>query len=184
MGEAAGEAVYVALLRGVNVGGKNALPMAELREALRSLGARRVETYLQSGNAVFRRAGDAGELPRRLAEAIRARRGFTPQVLLLGREELGALLAANPFPEAEAEPKTLHLYVLEAPPAAPDLEALRRLARPSERFRLVGRAFYLHAPEGVGRSKLAAQAERRLGVSATARNWRTMAALLALARAA
>lgn len=184
MGEDAGEAVYLALLRGVNVGGKGALPMAELREALKGFGARRVETYLQSGNAVFRHAGDAAELPRRLGEAVGARRGLAPQVLLLKLEELEALLAANPFPEAEAEPQTLHLYLLAAPPAAPDLAALARLARPSERFRLVGRAFYLHAPEGVGRSQLAAQAERRLGVSATARNWRTMAALLALARAA
>jgi uncharacterized protein (DUF1697 family) len=84
---------------------------------------------------------------------------------------------ANPYPEADEEPKSVHLYFLAGDPAEADIAGLEAVRAPAERFHLEGGVFYLHAPDGVGRSKLAAKAERLLGVSATARNWRTVTKL-------
>lgn len=166
---------WIALLRGINVGGKNKLPMRDLVATLEGAGCQEVETYIQSGNAVFRSEEADGSL---LAEEIRAaigeRFGFEPRVLVLGAEHLERVLRSNPFPEAEPEPKTLHVYFLAATPESPDLASLEEISAGRERFVLEGEALYLHAPDGLGRSRLAAKAERLLGVPATARNWRTV----------
>ena len=168
--------VQIALLRGINVGGRGKLPMAELRDILTALGARDATTYIQSGNAVFR-----GRLAAiQIAGAIEAAHGFQPQVVVLTRDALNAAIAANPFRCAEATPKALHFFFLAAP-AAPDAGALDALRAADEDWRLLGRVFYLHAPSGIGRSKLAERAERLLGVAVTARNWNTVARLADLA---
>lgn len=172
---------FVALLRGINVGGHHKLPMAELRALLVDLGAEHVETYIRSGNAAFRHGGDAAELAEALGRAIAAERGFRPQVMVLPLEAFTDAIRGNPYPEAEADPKALHVYFLQAAPEDPDLSHLEELAAADERFRLKGRVFYLHAPRGIGRSKLAAQVERALGVPATARNWRSACAIFELA---
>ena len=175
---------YVALLRGINVGGNNKLPMKELTAELESLGCKNVGTYIQSGNAVFTsRENDAVRLSHKITAAIKKSHGFEPRVLLLTLEELETVVAANPFPEAESDPKTLHVGFLANVPANPDLQTLEELKTKSERFHLAGRLFYLHAPDGIGRSKLAARAERLLGVSMTDRNWRTVCKLRDLAKA-
>ena len=166
---------YVALLRGINVGGKNSLPMKELTALLEDLGCSSVKTYIQSGNAVFRSASrPSAQLAQEISREIQARHGFEPRVLLLEGEDLERAIAANPFPAAENDPKSLHVGFLETEPKSPDLERLDNIKKDSERFQLIGRAFYLHAPEGIGRSKLAASAERLLGVAMTSRNWRTV----------
>ena len=166
---------YVALFRGINVGGRNALPMKELLAALEDVGCRGARTYIQSGNAVFtHHEADASRLSRRIGLEIEKRRGFVPHVLLLDVDAVETAIARNPFREAEGDPRALHLGFLSSTPANPDLKALDRLKRDSERFRLVGNVFYLHAPEGVGRSRLAAAAEKLLGVPMTDRNWRTV----------
>ncbi len=176
---------WIALFRGINVGGRNVVPMKELVHDLRSLGLEDVRTYIQSGNAVFRAAdGDAAELGATIAVKVEESHGFRPQVLVLSAGELEDAIRSNPFPEAEAEPKTLHLFFLASPPPAPDLDALAAIRSPSERFELTDRVFYLHAPDGIGRSKLAAKAERLLGVAVTARNWRTVGKLLEMATGA
>jgi uncharacterized protein (DUF1697 family) len=175
---------WVALFRGINVMGRNTLPMKELAAILEGLGAERVRTYIQSGNAVFEHADwAAGKLAGRLARAVEERRGFTPEVLLLSPSDLDAAVAGNPFPEAEAVPSTLHVGFLASDPA-PDLKKLDALRSPSERYRLAGRVFYLHAPDGYGKSKLAAGAEKAVGVPMTVRNWRTVQAIRELAREA
>ncbi len=92
-------------------------------------------------------------------------------------------MESNPFPEAEAEPKTLHLFFLASAPEAADIESLTEAKSPSERFHLTDHVFYLHAPDGIGRSKLAANAEKYLGVAITARNWRTVQKLREMAEA-
>lgn len=94
--------------------------------------------------------------------------------LLLTLQDFESALEANPFPEAELDPKGLHLGFLDSVPSKPDITELETLKANSERFQLVGKVFYLHAPDGVGRSKLAAGSERSLGVSMTDRNWRTV----------
>lgn len=174
---------YIALFRGVNVGGSNVLPMKELAALLETIGARGVKTYIQSGNAVFQHeAASPAQLSSRIGAAIQASHGFEPQILLLDVADLERAMASNPFPEAEAEPKSLHLYFLATAPQNPDLTTLDSIKQDFERFRLVGDVFYLHAPGGIGRSKLAAQVEKALAVAATARNWRTVCAVLAMAK--
>lgn len=166
---------YIALFRGINVGGKNILRMADLVALLKKLGAPRVETYIQSGNVVFQHEEeDASRLARRIGEAIMASHGFEPRVLLRDAADVREAMASNPFPEAEGEPKSLHLYFLESLPQNPDLDALDAIRGSDERFDLIDAVFYLHAPSGIARSKLAARAEKALGVAATARNWRTV----------
>lgn len=101
--------------------------------------------------------------------------------MLLEARELRQAVALNPFPEAEAEPRSLHLWFLEEPPGAAGLATLEGLRSASERFALRGKVLYLHAPLGFGISKLAARAEKILGTRGTARNWRTVTTLLAMA---
>jgi uncharacterized protein (DUF1697 family) len=172
----------IALLRGINVGGNTALPMKTLVAILEALDARNVRTYLQSGNAVFESAAkDSALLAKTISEAVLKSQGFAPAVLLLTPAALAKAIADNPFPEAVSDPSHLHLGFLSCPPTNPDLVKLDGSRKESERFVLTDSVFYLHAPEGVGRSKLAAGAEKCLGVPMTDRNWKTVCKLLELA---
>ena len=176
---------YVALLRGINVGGSHMVKMADLKRLMEECGCADVRTYIQSGNSVFRSAAsDVSRLEKKIAGAIAKSHGFEPRVLVLAGAELKRAAAANPFPEAAREPKTVHLFFLGAKPAKPDLKAIEALKAKTERFALKGRVFYMHTPEGLGKSKLATRAERLLGVDATARNWSTVTALLEMVGAA
>jgi uncharacterized protein (DUF1697 family) len=174
---------YIALFRGINVGGHNILPMKELVAMLESIGAQNVKTYVQSGNAVFQsEETSAPTLSNTISITIKKRRGFEPQVLLLELEELQKAVESNPFPEAESEPKTLHVHFLASVPQNPDFDALESIKTDRERFVLKDSVFYLHAPDGIGRSKLAANTEKILGVSMTGRNWRTVCKVIAMAK--
>lgn len=173
--------IYVALLRGINVGGNNPLPMKELREILASLGCEDVRTYIQSGNAVFASSDAADALKDKVLLAIEKRFGFRPKLLLLPVERFVEIVAANPFPQAEKTPKFLHVSFMADKPQDPDLDTLTATKTKTEKFSLSDAAFYLYAPDGLGRSKLAAKVEKCLGVDATGRNWRTVTKLLELA---
>lgn len=174
---------YIAFFRGINVGGNNSLPMKELVAVLECIGSRKVRTYIQSGNAVFESAEkDLARLSKQLSAEIMNRRGFEPHVQILTVDALAKAIAENPFPEAVSAPSSLHLGFLASPPKSPDLEKLSSLKKESERFQLAENVFYLHAPEGVGRSKLAASTERLLGVLMTDRNWKTVCKVMELAR--
>ena len=156
--------------------------MAELREILESIGLEDVRTYIQSGNVVFRtHTRSTSKLTARIREAVAKDRDFEPEVMLLSLDEVERAMEANPFPEAEDEPKALHLFFLSSNPDDPDLEGLESKRAPGERFAIESNVFYLHAPDGIGRSKLAASAERLLGVPATARNWRTVTKIIEMA---
>ena len=173
---------WIALFRGINVGGNNKLPMKELASLLEGLGLSGVCTYIQSGNVVFRSArGTAEKWSGEIRRAVEVRFGFSPWVLVMEATALRKIATANPFPHAEADHKTLHLFFTAAPPDGADRAGLDALKSPTETWAIVGPVFYLHAPEGIGRSRLAARAERLLGVEATARNWRTVREVLALA---
>jgi uncharacterized protein (DUF1697 family) len=173
---------YIALFRGINVGGNNILPMKVLVAILEKIGSKKVRTYIQSGNAVFESAEKApARLAARLAAEIEKQQGFDPHVQILELERIKTAIANNPFPEAEAEPSTLHLGFLASAPKSPDLKKLAVIKAESERFQLIDDVFYLHAPEGIGRSKLAASSEKLLGVPMTDRNWRTVCKLREMA---
>lgn len=166
---------YIALLRGINVGGSNKLRMKELVALLAGLGLHNVKTYIQSGNVVFQidPVGDKQTLAADITSAIENSHGFAPRVMILPGAEFQQALAGNPFPQAEAEPKSLHLYFLAAPATDPDLDMFASYKKENEQYVLTNNVFYLYAPDGIGRSKLAERVERALGVAATARNWRT-----------
>ena len=156
--------------------------MKELVAILEGIGARKVKTYIQSGNAVFQSAEkNPSRLSKQLAAEIKKRRGFEPCTLVLGLEAIRKAIAENPFPEAEADPSSLHLGFLASWPKSPNLEKLSSLKKESERFHLSDGVFYLYAPEGVGRSKLAASTEKLLGVPMTDRNWRTVCKVMEMA---
>ena len=166
---------FIALFRGINVGGKNKLLMKDLASLMESKGLKNVSTYIQSGNVVFQAAGskDSG-LATRIRDSIAESHGFRPEVIILDKTAIDKAISENPFPEADSEPKNVHLMFLSALPTNPDVKALERIRKPSERFALKGQVFFLHTPEGIGRSRLAARIEKSLGVSGTARNWRTV----------
>jgi uncharacterized protein (DUF1697 family) len=174
---------YILLLRSVNVGGTGSLPMKDFIRLLEKLGLADVRTYIQSGNAVFRASRtQATRLPARIRAGLSRKLGFAPEVILLRLEDLESAIAANPYPKAGAAPQSLHLTFLASAPLEPDLAALEKLCKNNERFALKGRVFYLHAPDGVGKSRLFARIEGLLGVAGTSRNWRTVRKLQELAR--
>lgn len=172
---------YIALLRGINVGGRNKLPMKELIEILENLGCRNVKTYIQSGNVAFEKDKiNLKSFSEKISVAIEMGKGFTPKILLLTLDEMRKAIAENPFPEAVEEPKALHFGFLASVPSEPDIEKLEGYKKESEQFILKDKVFYLYAPEGVGRSRLAANSERALGVSMTDRNYRTVSKIIEL----
>lgn len=179
------ESTYVALLRGINVGGNRKVSMADLRECLAALGFTDVRTYLQSGNAVFRSMRvEVADLAVRIEGALAQRFGFDIPTVVLPATELTAVVTANPYPELVDQPT--RLVVSFTPVAVP--AALARsldLSDFPERGQVIGRALYLDYPNGQARTKLTpAVLQRRLGGGwGTARNWRTVLALAALAEA-
>ncbi|MDJ0908629.1 MAG: DUF1697 domain-containing protein [Woeseiaceae bacterium] len=174
---------WIALLRGINVGGRNRLSMESLRSIIASIGGQHAATYIQSGNAVFlaeiaSRASFAADI----AASIQQERGFSPAVRLITGNELDAAIRSNPFPDAAAEPTTLHLYFLDNRPDAARIARAENLASVTESCEVIGRCLYLHAPDGIGRSRLAKGLDRALGTNTTARNWRTVLNIAELAK--
>ena len=173
---------WIALFRGINVGGKNVLPMSELRSDLKGMGLENIRTYIQSGNVVFdSESKNVKVLAQAITERIQRQHGFGPRVLIISRKDLQLAIKANPFPDAVSDPQSLHFFFLDDAPATPNLKALDEAKAPTEAYMIKGKLFFLHAPEGVGRSKLAASAEKYLGVAVTARNYRTVEKIAALA---
>ena len=171
--------VAALLLRGVNVGGAKTLPMAALREMLVGLGLQGVQTYLQSGNAVFHDPGIVG-LDGRIAAALLERFGFAAEQFLMPAARFAQVLADNPFQAAgRLDGAKVHVVFLKQPVFV-DLEALQTWATAGERFHLGESAFYLQTPEGFGRSKVAERLGRYLKSEQTARNQRSCEAILAL----
>ncbi|MAS93158.1 MAG: hypothetical protein CMO55_08170 [Verrucomicrobiales bacterium] len=169
---------YVALLRGINVGGRNSLPMKVLVSILEEMDAQNVQTYIQSGNIVFQSSKTGIQrIAEDLGNAIESTRGFRPGIQIWSREDFLHVKKGNPYPQTEEDRKSVHLFYLESEPVNPDFEKLEKLCAETEKFELKGKALYLFAPEGIGKSKFAARVEAALGVSATARNWRTVTKL-------
>jgi uncharacterized protein (DUF1697 family) len=171
-------AVMVALLRGINVGGRARLAMADLRRIAEGCGLDDVRTYIQSGNVVFRsEEEDTDALADWLRRAIAAAADVDPEVLTRSRDELAAVVDGNPYAELAADPT--HLHVLFTVGEA-SLGSLDVPAYAPEEAVAVGRHVYLHLPGGMGRSKLAVDLPRQQGPTGTMRNWRTVTKLLAL----
>jgi uncharacterized protein (DUF1697 family) len=169
---------WVALLRGINLGARNKISMAELKELFADLGAENPTTYVQSGNVVFRAGGARATLARDVEREIERRLGLEITVLLRTQAELAKLVAASPFSKRESDPTKLHVTFLAERAKRGRVAALENKFEPDE-FDVVGDAVYLYCPNGYGRSKLSnAFFEKQLGVAATTRNWRTVTALV------
>jgi uncharacterized protein (DUF1697 family) len=178
---------YVALLRGINVGRRNRVAMADLRRLTEALGHSEVATYIQSGNVLFSSPDtDCGRLADALEREIAGSLAVRPAVVVLSGADLAQVIADNPFP-GEPDPRCLHA-VFRRQGLAPD--AIAVIAEAQQRARgkgsrdeavVVGRALFLRTPDGLGRSELAAQLARS-GVQAdgTARNWATVTRLMAM----
>lgn len=182
---------HVALLRGINVGGRNRVTMADLRRIAAELGHTDAATYIQSGNLVFTSAlDDPDRLAASLEAALAAALPVRPRVVVLSCADLARCVAANPYPE-EPDPKRVHAMFLSGDPDAEwraDIDAAVAVATDKgghDRATLVGRTLYLHTPDGYGRSELAVQLSRREGrrgrtVVGTVRNWATVMRLSAM----
>lgn len=171
---------FVALLRSINVGGRNKVAMADLRELVTSLGYREVTTYLQSGNVVFTGSGPSARVARAIEEAIGASLGLAVPVIARSATELRKVINENPFPDAVSDPKTVHVTFLAKRPDQTKVAELNHLAGEfgDDMFVVAGAEVYLHCPDGYGETKLHNTfLERRLGVTATTRNWRTVGTL-------
>ena len=183
-------ASHVALLRGINVGGRNKVPMAELREVVTSLGHTGVTTYIQSGNVMFTtEETDTATLAADLEAAITAKFGITSAVVVLSRDELARILSDNPYPTDE--PKRVHVVFLGAEPSQELLDRIRAAESAAaakgsrDTFTAIGNALFLHTPDGYGNSELSEALFRIVGtgkyqLAATARNWSTATTLLSL----
>jgi uncharacterized protein (DUF1697 family) len=177
---------YVAFLRAVNVGGKNKVPMARLRDALAAAGLEEIATVLQSGNVVFRSRASAGVAAKVVAGTVEETFGLQIGVVIRSATELAAVAATNPFldQESDRDAKTLHVAFLSARPGAAAVAKLDPDRSPPDSFAVSGREIYLSYPEGSGRSRLTLDyLEKALGVTGTARNWRTVQRLATLLEA-
>lgn len=174
---------WVALFKGVNVGGHNKLPMADLRHLAAEFGLEDPKTYIQSGNLVFNSSQtDAKILEAQLAGAIEKRFGFRPVIIMRRANYLAAAIRANPFAGIMTEGKQLHLFFLDEPAAKFDEAALRAFATDGEDFQMKGDIFYLFAPQGIGRSKLVEKMGSYFPKRMTARNLNSVKAISQLAR--
>ena len=172
------QGVFVALYRGINVGGNNPVKMEALRAMHTALGHEDAKSYVQSGNVVFRTAGTDKSLEGAIAAAFEKEFGFPAKVMVRSAGDWKKIVVGNPYAkEAAADPKKVHVEICHGAPDRKRVEALLEKTGGPEAFTVVGDTLYMHAPEGIGRSKFAAGLERACGVPATGRNWRTVEAL-------
>jgi uncharacterized protein (DUF1697 family) len=171
---------YVALLRAVNLGGYGKISMADLRKLLDGLGFKNVETYIQSGNAVFDAAGSAAKVRAAVAAGLEKLMGAPVEVMLRTHEELSRIIAANPFAaEAAADGARVHVAFLGGAAGAGAHDALARIVRQyparRDRFHLAGDVVYLHLPDGAAETKFSGKTlDKAIGVPGTGRNWNTV----------
>jgi uncharacterized protein (DUF1697 family) len=173
---------HVLMLRGVNLGPKRRVPMAQLRELLTGAGYEDVRSYVQSGNVVLRSPVKPTKLERDATRLISEEFGFDVPVIVRTRAELAEVVKADPFGHSVDDPKRYQVSFLSAPLDADTLTALEERVVAPEQFAAIGRELYAWHPDGVARSKLwNSLAGKGLGVTATARNWTTVTTLLAMA---
>ena len=174
--------MHVALLRGINLGARNRLPMKGLVEVFQDAGCRDVSTFIQSGNIIFNAPKSLlKKLPRLIEEQLAARFDVQVPVVLRSSEELAALVNGNPYLQAGEPEKTLHVLFLADLPDPTAVEKLDAHRSPGDRFHVSKRDVYLHLPIGLGRSKLTnAYFDSKLSTKSTARNWAPVLKLLEL----
>ena len=177
-------AAYIALLRGINVGGKNMLPMRDLTRMFDGAGCADVRTYIQSGNVVFTATpACAKRLADDVAAEVEKRFGFRPGVVLRTADEIAKVAANNPLIGEGADIRLLHVAFLAEKPDARRAAALDPARSPGDVFNVRGREVYLYLANGAGKTRLSnAYLESKLGTTSTMRNWRTVLKLSEMAQ--
>jgi len=177
-------AVAISMLRGVNVGGHNCIKMQSLRAMYESLGLRDAQTYVQSGNVVFRTtARDLVQLAKRIEAKIEQTYSFRPTVIVRSPIELREAIQRNPFAaRLGIDPSRLLITFLATDPSPEAREKMLGIQADPEELRIDGREVYAYFPNGIGRAKLSpALIERTLKTPGTGRNWNTVTKLLEIA---
>ena len=172
-------AIYLALLRGINVGGKNKLPMTDLVAMFAAAGCRDVRSYIQSGNVIFQAdPAIVASLPDVITASIAEQCGYQVPVVLRATEQLGDVIRHNPFIAQGADEETLHVLFLADRPSAARVESLDPDRSPPDAFVVSGQEVYLRLPNGAGRTKLTnGYFDAKLATVSTGRNWRTVTTL-------
>ena len=177
--------ISIAMLRGINVGGKNRLPMTDLAAMFEDAGCAKVQTYIQSGNVLFRSDPALAEsMPDLVSSAVFSRFGFHVPITTRTTQELEVIVRSNPFLEAGADPDKLHVVFLAVRPDKASFKSLDPERSPGDEFATAGRHVYLHCPNSLARTRLTnSYFDSRLSTTSTTRNWRTTVKLLEMAEA-
>lgn len=174
---------FIALLRGINVAGKNKIKMEDLKQLMFDLNFTKVTTYIQSGNIIFKATDNlsAFEVENLLLEAIQKKFNYTIQMVVLTKEQLNTIFFNNPFISNKAiETNKLHVTLLSKK-SAMEVSLIKKLASPEEKYEIIKNTIYLYCPNGYSRTKLTNNnIEKKLKVSATTRNWKTIGKLVEL----
>ena len=173
--------VWIALLRGINLGAHNKVAMSDLREMLEALGYRDVRTHIQSGNVIFGTTGTGAELERKISARIKRELGVEIPVMVRSARQLKTVVDDNPFVRRKVPVGQLHVAFLSSQPAAAKVRTLEPKAYAPDQFEIGKQVIYLRLRDGVRGSRLP-NWERVLDVSATVRTWKTVTRLLELAR--
>jgi len=176
--------VIISMLRGVNVGGHNKIKMEALRALYESLKLRDAQTYVQSGNVIFRTdERDVSRLTKRIEDGIERKFGFRPSVILRTAAEMKDVIAKNPFAKRRGiEPSKLLVSFLASDPGEEAREKVRQMKGDPEELRIEGRELYIYFPNGIGRSKLPwARLEKTLKTPGTGRNWNSVTKMMEMA---
>jgi uncharacterized protein (DUF1697 family) len=175
---------HLALLRGINVGGKNALPMKELAQMFSDAGCTNVRTFIQSGNVIFEAPGGATKIAEAVTATIERKFGYRIPVIIRTSEQLLKTIRGNPYLKAGVDEKWLHVYFLADSPKAGAIAGLDPARSAPDAFHARGQEIYLHLPNGMARTKLTnAYFDSKLSTICTARNWATVLKLSEMMRA-
>jgi len=175
---------YVALLRGINIGAKKRISMAGLKALVEGLDHSDVKTYVNSGNVAFSTATTRTDLDlsAEIEAALMAVHNLDVEVVVRSGEEMAAIVASNPFPDHEDQPKNLHVSFLGEEPSPHLVEDLARIEKGEDDYRVVGKNVYLHYPNGISGAVFMLNGfDKALAVTSTSRNWRTVLRLAEMA---
>jgi uncharacterized protein (DUF1697 family) len=179
--DGAASVTHLALLRGINVGGKNILPMKDLVRIFSDSGCANVRTYIQSGNVIFDAPAGSPAIAESVTAKIEKRFGYRVPIIIRTAPQLLKTIRDNPFLATAPDPKALHVYFLAHPAKAAAIATLDPARSAPDAFQVLGHEIYLHMPNGMGRTKLTnAYFDSKLSTVSTARNWATILKLAEL----
>lgn len=179
---------YIAFIRGINVGGKNIIKMADLKQMFEGLGFNKVQTYIQSGNVLFRSEDEEEVINRKIENEIKTRFGLNVSVVLRNADEIEQIITACPYTveeitkaQALTEAEVFYVALLPKAPTQKNIEIWDSYRTENDEYRIIGREVYLLLKHSIRDSKLAGSLNK-LGVAATVRNWKTINKLAAMAK--